>query len=239
MRTRGDYFGADDRHRHRGDRAHQPHGRAPHRLRHPAQQGHRRAQRLRPRVAASTRPALLNEASHLRDHEAGRRRPHRQRPRAGQALRAPRAARPPGRARLRAVRRRARRGLPALQGRGRQEEGRHRARPRGAGRARRSASARTSFTLRSLRQPVGLGDHAHEPGRGRGARRAAARQAASATARSRSVFKAIDNAVGMQRQPGRLSGARRHGRQGLARPRCAWPSKSTAARSTARPSVSM
>ncbi len=117
---------------HQGDRAHQPPGELADRLRGPAQQGHRRPQRVRARERHPP-GRRAQRGVHLRDHDARRRRPRRQRHRARQAQRAPRAARQAGRPRLHAVGRRARRRVQEVQrGRG-QEEGGHRARPRGAG----------------------------------------------------------------------------------------------------------
>ena len=82
------------------DRAHEPPRLAPHRLRRAAQQGDRRAQRVRARVRHP--PGRRAEGAHdLRDHGRDDRRPGRQRARARQALRPPRAAPGAGGARLR------------------------------------------------------------------------------------------------------------------------------------------
>ena len=62
LHTRGRDRRLRDRRRHAGDRPHQPHGQPPDRLRRAAQQGDRRAQRLRARVRASTRTACSRSA---------------------------------------------------------------------------------------------------------------------------------------------------------------------------------
>ena len=80
-----------DRRRHARDRAHEPHGVAPHRLPGAAEQGDRRAQRLRARVRHP--PGRRAEgAHHLRDHGRHHDRARDELDRARQALRPPRAA---------------------------------------------------------------------------------------------------------------------------------------------------
>ena len=94
---------------HAGDRAHLAHGVAADRLRGPAQQGDRGAQRVRPRVGHPP-GRRAQGAHHLRDHGRHHRRAGRQLDRAGQALGPPRAGPGAGRAGLRAAR--ARRSTP-------------------------------------------------------------------------------------------------------------------------------
>ena len=95
-------------HRDRHDRAgaHEPARLAPHRLPDPAEQGDRRAQRVRARVGHP--PGRRAEGAHdVRDHGRDDRRPGGQPARAGQALRTARAA--PGARGARLPRRRRRR----------------------------------------------------------------------------------------------------------------------------------
>jgi 2-isopropylmalate synthase len=99
-------------------------------------------------------------------------------------------------ARLPALRRRARRGLPPLQGPGRQEEAGDGARPRGAGR-RRDPRAPGPLHAALVRHPGRLVDHPTSQVEVdvRGRRR---RGKSFSNGTVESVFKAIDNAVGMR-----------------------------------------
>ena len=91
LHTRAADIGLRTDDQHARDRAHEPAGLAPDRLRGPAQQGDRRAQRLRARVGHP--PGRRAQGAHdLRDHGRHERRPGRQLARARQALRPPRAA---------------------------------------------------------------------------------------------------------------------------------------------------
>ena len=139
---------ADARPAHRrgdaGDRADLADGLAADRLPGAAQQGDRRAQRVRPRVRHPP-GRRAQGAHHLRDHGRHHGRPGRQLDRARQALRPPRAAAGAGRAGLRALRAGAEHRLQALQGDRRQEEAGHRDGPRGAGH-RRAARRRSPAT---------------------------------------------------------------------------------------------
>ena len=113
------------------DRAHEPPGLAPDRLPGPAEQGDRRAQRLRARVRHP--PGRRAQGAHdLRDHGRDDGRPGGQPARARQALRPPRAAPGAGGARLPRRRAGAEHGVQALQGDRGQEEAGHRDGPRGA-----------------------------------------------------------------------------------------------------------
>ena len=143
IHTRGDYFAADTGVDTEEIVAHQPPGEHAHGLRQSSATRPSWGATPSPTRAASTRPACSTRPVDLRDHEAGRRGAGRQRHRAGQALRAARAA-----AKLAELGYALSGGdldeaFRKLQGRGRQEEARHGARPGGAGRAKRSASART------------------------------------------------------------------------------------------------
>ena len=149
IRTRGEYFDCETGVDTTGDRPLEPPGELADRLHDPAQQGHRGRAMPSPTRAGIHQDGVLKERVHLRDHDAGRCRPHRQRHRAGQAQRPARAAREAGGAGLPALGRRARAGLRALQGGRRQEEAGHGAGPGGARRAKRSASARTSSRSRA------------------------------------------------------------------------------------------
>ena len=121
---------ARHRRRHPRDRAHLADGLAVHRLRGAAEQGDRRAQRVRPRVRDP--PGRRAEgAHHLRDHGRARRRAGVELDRARQALRPPRAARRARAARLPGRGQRAEPGVQAVQGDRGQEEAGDRARPRG------------------------------------------------------------------------------------------------------------
>ena len=197
LRTRGDLFDCETRRRHRGDRAHQPPGQHAHRLRGPAQQGDRGPQRLRPRErhppgrraqgadapSRSCTPADvgLTESDLVLGKHSGR-----------HALRAKLAElgfhlSDDG----------AGRGLPALQGRRRQEEAGHGARPGGA-RQRGDPRAPGRLQPAQLRHAGGLGHHPDEPGRGRGARARSRRGKSFSNGSVESVFKAIDDAVGIE-----------------------------------------
>ena len=96
---------AADRRRHDADRAHLAHGLQLHRHPRPAEQGHRRRERIRARGGHP--PGRDAEApDHLRDHAARDRRCVRVEAGARQALRAPRAEVPPRRDGLHARRNR-------------------------------------------------------------------------------------------------------------------------------------
>ena len=145
--------------RHARDRAHEPPGQPPHRLPGAAQQGDRRAQRLRPRVGHP--PGRHPQgALDLRDHGRHHGRPGRQPARARQALRPPRAALGARGARLPGRRPGAEHRLQALQGARGQEEAGHRDGPRGArhrraargGRRLHAASGSTSRPPRAARR---------------------------------------------------------------------------------------
>ena len=115
----------------RADHRRQPAGELPDRVRHPAEQGRRRRQRLRPRVGDP--PGRRDqEPADLRDHDPAVGRPVRQPADDRQAVR---PTRPPGqaaRARARPRGRRARRGLSPGDRPRRREEGGHRRGPPGA-----------------------------------------------------------------------------------------------------------
>ena len=107
--------GPADGDRHHRDRPHEPAGLAAHRLRGAAQQGGGGAQRVRPRVGHP--PGRRAQGAHdLRDHGRHHRGPGGQRDRAGQALRAPRAATGAGRAGNRRLGAGAQHRLQAVQG---------------------------------------------------------------------------------------------------------------------------
>ena len=90
LKTRGDRLPYVDRHPHRAALSGQPAADGDHRRRRPAEQGHRRAQRLRARGRHP--PGRLPQgADHLRDHRAEERRRAREPPGARQAQRPPRA----------------------------------------------------------------------------------------------------------------------------------------------------
>ena len=113
------------------DRAHQPSGLAPDGLSGAAQQGDRRAQRVRARGRHP--PGRRAEgAHHLRDHGRHDRRAEKQLARAGQALRASRAARRAGGDGVPARRAGAEHRLQALQGDRRPQEAGERDGPGGA-----------------------------------------------------------------------------------------------------------
>ena len=122
IRTRHDLLPYAQPDRHPAHHARLAPGQRGHRLRGPEQQGDRRRQRVRPRGRhPSGRHAQGRR--HLRDHAPRGRRPVALEPGDGQAFRPPRLPQEARRARLRARRQRARRGVRALQGAGRQEEG--------------------------------------------------------------------------------------------------------------------
>ena len=132
---------AEHRRRHPRDRALEPPRQPPDRLSRAAQQGDRRAQRLRPRVGHP--PGRDPQgALDLRDHGRHHGRAGRQPARAGQALRPPRAARGAGGAGLSGRRPGPQHRLQALQGAGGQEEAGHRDGPRGARHRRAARGAR-------------------------------------------------------------------------------------------------
>ena len=156
----------------------QPHGLAPDRLRGAAEQGDRRAQRLRPRVRHP--PGRGAEgAHHLRDHGRDRGRPRVELDRARQALRPPRPARRPGAARLQGRGQRAERRLQALQGDRRPEEAGDRARS-GGDRLRRDAREGRRPRSRLVRGRGRVAARAARPGRGHDARPARSRSASRA-----------------------------------------------------------
>ena len=131
LHTRPQRLRAAHQHRHHPDRPHQPPGQRVHRHRGPAEQGHRRRQRLRAR-GGHPPGRHAEEPADLRDHAAGNRRPDA---RASWCW-ASTAAATPSRARWPALgydleRRGAEPRLRALQGAVRQEEGRRRRRHRG------------------------------------------------------------------------------------------------------------
>ena len=112
-----------------------------HRLRRAAEQGDRRAQRLRARGRhPSGRRA--EERRHLRDHDAGKRRLGEEQPGAGQAFRPRRVPRQAEDAGLQDRRQPAERRVPPLQGPGRPQEGGVRRGHRRAGRRRGDARPR-------------------------------------------------------------------------------------------------
>ena len=120
------------RHHHARDRAHQPHDLPAHRLPRAAQQGDRRAQRVRARVRhppGRRAQGALDLRDHGRDHD----RAGGELARARQALRPPRAARGAAGARLHRRRPGAQHRVQALQGDRGQEEAGQRDGPRGAG----------------------------------------------------------------------------------------------------------
>ena len=92
MRTRQRLLQHDDADQHAAARAHQPAGLEHHRHAGAAQQGDRRPQRLRPR-GRHPPGRHAQGADDLRNHAAGRRRLHADRPGAGQAQRPGRAGR--------------------------------------------------------------------------------------------------------------------------------------------------
>ena len=115
LRTRADVHGLDTTVDTTRAGPHQPHGPAPDRLLGAAEQGGRRAQRVRPRVRHP--PGRRAEgALDLRDHGRDRGRPGVELDRARQALRPPRAGRRAEAARLRRLGRRPEPGVQALQG---------------------------------------------------------------------------------------------------------------------------
>ena len=122
---------------HAGDRAHQPPRLAADRLPGAAEQGDRRAQRVRAR--GGDPPGRRAQGAHdLRDHGRHHDRAGDQLDRAGQALRPPRPAQGAGGAGLRGGGRRSEHRVQALQGDRRPQEEGHRARP-GGDRLRRDA----------------------------------------------------------------------------------------------------
>ena len=116
-------------------------GVAPHRLPGAAEQGDRRAQRVRARVRHPP-GRRAQGAHHLRDHGRHHDRARDELDRARQALRPPRSPQRARGARLQGRRRRAQHRLQALQGAGGQEEEGHGARPRGDRLRRDEAGAR-------------------------------------------------------------------------------------------------
>ena len=131
LHTRGEVIGPAHDRRHDGDRPHVAARLPPHRLRRAAQQGDRRAQRVRARERHP--PGRRHQGAHdLRDHGRDERRPGRELARARQALRPRGAEADARRARLHRRGRRAEHGLQALQGDRGQEEAGHRDGPRGA-----------------------------------------------------------------------------------------------------------
>jgi hypothetical protein len=167
----GLHTGIDTREIARSSRPHL----APDGLRRAAQQGDRRAQRLRARVRhpPGRRPQGPVD---LRDHGRADRRPGREPARARQALR-PRRAAPGARgARPPARRRAAQRGVQALQGGGRPQEAGHRDGPRGA-RDRRAARGAARMDRRVVRRGGLLAPAAarHRGGPHAGRRRGAGR----------------------------------------------------------------
>ena len=175
---------ARHRARHARAGADQPHGLAVHRLRGAAEQGDRRAQRVRPRVRHP--PGRRAEgAHHLRDHGRARRRPGVELDRARQALRAPRAARRARAARLQGRGQRAQPGVQAVQGDRRQEEAGDRARPRGDRLRPGARGLGRRYELAWFDVEASLAPRAARQGRGDDARRRARRSASpAATARS-------------------------------------------------------
>ena len=142
--------GVDTREIARSSRLRQP----PHRLPRAAQQGDRRAQRLRPRVGHP--PGRHPQgALDLRDHGRHHGRAGRQPARPRQALRPPRAALGAGGAGLPGRRPGAQHRLQALQGARGQEEAGHRDGPRGARhrRAARGVAAPTRWSGSTSRPP--------------------------------------------------------------------------------------
>ena len=121
LHTRGEAHGLWMRRQHAGDRPHLAPGLAADRLPRAAQQGDRRAQRLRPRVGDP--PGRRAQGAHdLRDHGRHDGRARGQLDRARQALGPPRAAPGARGARLPGRRRGAQHSVRALQGDRRQEE---------------------------------------------------------------------------------------------------------------------
>ena len=130
----------------RADHRRQPAGQLPHGVRHPAEQGDRRRQRVRPRVGDP--PGRRDqEPADLRDHDAAVGRAGRQPADDRQAVRPAGAPGQAPRARPRPRGRRARRGLPPGDRPGRRQEGGHRRGPPGARRAARSSEVPASVAL--------------------------------------------------------------------------------------------
>ena len=125
LHTRAARPGLHDRRQHARDRAHEPHGLAPHRLPGAAEQGDRRPQRVRARVRHPPGRRAQGPLD-LRDHGRDDGRAGGQRPRAGQALRPPRAQERAGGAGLPGRRPGAQHGVQALQGDRRPQEDRSR-----------------------------------------------------------------------------------------------------------------
>ena len=202
LRTRPTEFQAGgSRRRHRADQQRQPPRLLPDRLRGPAQQGHRRPQRVRARIGHPP-GRRAQEPADLRDHDAAVGRPLGLAAVGRQALR---PARPAGQAQGAGPRPRgrgARRRLPGGHRPGGREEGGHRRRPHRARRdSRRPAPAMPR--PRSPRWPRGLERHL-EPRRQLAGQRLAHRPRHSR-----------ERGVGRQR-PGRraLRGGRLGGRAG-------------------------
>ena len=120
-----------DRRQHARDRAHEPDGLAPHRLPGAAEQGDRRAQRVRARVRHPPGRRAQGPLD-VRDHGRDDGRAGGQRPRARQALRPPRAQERAAGAGLPRRRPGAQHGVQALQGDRRPQEARDGDGPRGA-----------------------------------------------------------------------------------------------------------
>ena len=158
---------ARPRHRpqHARARADEPHGHPLHRLPGAAEQGGRRAQRVRARVGHPPgRRAQGADDVRVDPGRGGRRRARGDRAR--QALRSPRAARRARAARLQGRGQRAQRGLQAVQGDRGQEEAGDCARPRGD-RLRPAARVRAALRARLVRRRGVVAARAARQGRGR------------------------------------------------------------------------